>query len=187
MRVVGGFLKRRKLTFPRRTSVRPMTDRMKETLFNILGDTLVHERVLDLFSGSGSIGLEAISRGCEHVVFVDARRSNGAIIMKNLKTLEVSSKACVICSDAERGIGRLEKRGEQFGIIFIDPPYNKGLTKTILLRIDQSVILHPASRVIIHHSVHEDLPRMLNRLQVDRSIKIGQAKLSFLSMNAGAA
>ncbi len=180
MRIISGEFKSRKLDFKCSPSVRPMTDRMKETLFNILGETVRGARVLDLFAGSGSIGLEALSRGAEQVTFVEVDPANCKIILKNIESLGIGKKAKVVTKDAFLAIKRLESEGEKYGLIFTDPPYDKGLMKKILLDLDQSDILSPHARVISHHSAHEGLPDMLTSLLVERSKEIGQARLSFL-------
>ncbi len=180
MRIISGEFKSRKLDFKCSPSVRPMTDRMKETLFNILGETVRGARVLDLFAGSGSIGLEALSRGAEQAVFVESDPANCKIIFKNIENLGIGKKAKVINKDVFLAMKRLESEGGKYNLIFTDPPYDKGLMKKILLDLDQSDILSPHFRLICHHSAHEDLPDTLTSLLVERSKEIGQARLSFL-------
>lgn len=180
MRIIGGEFKSRKLDFKCSPTVRPMTDRMKETLFNILGETVHGTQVLDLFAGSGSIGLEALSRGAERVVFVESDPTNCKIIFKNLESLGIGRRAKVITADAFKVVKRLESEGKKYDLIFTDPPYDKGLMKKILLDLDQSDILSPHLRLVCHHSAHEDLPDTLTSLLVERSKEIGQARLSFL-------
>ncbi|MBI4431398.1 MAG: 16S rRNA (guanine(966)-N(2))-methyltransferase RsmD [Candidatus Omnitrophica bacterium] len=180
MRIIGGEFKSRRLKFKCDPSVRPMTDRMRETLFNILGETVLNARVLDVFAGSGSIGLEALSRSASEVVFVELNSINISIIKRNLAELGLSRKAAIIKSDALKALSRLEGRAENFNLIFLDPPYNKGVMKKILPLLERSDILAPHARVIFHHSAKEDIPNTLTSLLVERSEKIGQARLSFL-------
>ena len=180
MRIIGGEFKRRKLNFRCDPSVRPMADRMKETLFNILGETVIESNVLDLFAGSGSLGLEALSRGARHVVFVESNFANCGIIFRNIEQFNLVGKAEIVKSDAEKALLRLKYAGKLFNLIFTDPPYNKGLTKITLLHLDQSDILAPHVRIICHHSTKENLPDKFTSLLVERSEKIGQARLSFL-------
>lgn len=184
MRIIAGYLKSRKLDFPRDSSVRPMTDRMRETLFNILGTSVINAQVLDIFSGSGSIGIEALSRGARRVIFVDQNPGALKIIRKNLAALSLEDKAALICSDAVRAVSDLESDRQTFDIVFTDPPYDKGFMKKILLRLDQSDILPHHVKVVCHHSAHEELPSTLNCLLAERSEKIGQARLSFLIKTA---
>lgn len=158
-----------------------MTDRAKEVIFGTLGDLAVGARVLDLFAGSGSLGLEALSRGAEKVIFVErgpgARRS----LVGNLRNLALEGRAEVLPMDVFRALRQLEKREESFSLIFLDPPYNKGLVKKLLNRLDRSAIVTPLTELLVHHSRQEILPEGLETLRVRREKRIGQACLSFLS------
>ena len=181
MRIIAGEFRSRKLVFPKSKLTRPMMDRMKESVFNILGETIEGANVLDLFAGSGSLGLEALSRGAKEVVFVE----NGAWAIKtirdNLKNLALTKKASVITQEASQALKRLERDGKSFEIIFLDPPYNEGVVKKILIRLEGSVIVTPLTQIILHHSRQEKLPETLEKLEVLREKRFGQACLSFLS------
>lgn len=159
-------------------------DRLKETIFNVLGNVLVNATVLDLFSGSGSLGLESLSRGAKRVIFVEKNPWGYKCIQKNLCRLELVDRSNLITKSVDRAIRTLEKKGEIFSIIFLDPPYNKGLVKKILNQLDHSVILTPHTQIIVHHSRQEKLPESLERIEVLREKRIGQACLSFLSGKA---
>ncbi len=158
-----------------------MTDRAKETIFNILGETVSGGMVLDLFSGSGSLGLEALSRGASHVTFVEkgpwARKS----ILENLKQLHLEKKATFLEWDVFRALRTLDKKGKTFTLIFADPPYNQGLVKKILNQLDHSDIFTSLTQLVLHRSRQEKLPDSLENLRVLREKQIGQACLSFLS------
>jgi 16S rRNA (guanine(966)-N(2))-methyltransferase RsmD len=154
---------------------------MKEMIFNILGEMVADSTVLDLFSGSGSLGLEALSRGARDVTFVENGVWAQKTIRKNLHELGLEKRAKLICRDAFQVLRELAGRGENFTLIFLDPPYNKGLVKKLLNHLDQSDIVSPFSQVILHRSRQEDLPEGLKRLQVVREKEVGQACLSFLS------
>lgn len=181
MRIIAGELRSRKLAFPRSKKTRPMTDRAKETLFNILGDTVQGARVLDLFAGSGSLGLEALSRGAERVVFVERGAWAHRSLLDNVKSLGLEKRASLIRQDIFRALKDLSRRGETFSLIFLDPPYNKGLVKKILNLLDRSAIVTPLTQLIVHRSRQEKLPETFERLRVIREKPIGQACLSFLS------
>ena len=182
MRIIGGYLKRRKISFPKTRMTRPMTDRAKETIFNILGELCKSAVVLDLFAGSGSLGLEALSRGANEVVFVDESKAPQLCIQENLTLLEISPKQGIILKKpAEAAIQYLQKQAKSFNLIFLDPPHNKGLIKKILHQLDASDIVAPFGNIVVGHSNHEGLPNHLETISFVRSVKIGQTFMSFLT------
>ena len=181
MRIISGEFKSRHLSFPKSKKTRPMTDRAKETIFNILGETVIKTKVLDLFAGSGSLGLEALSRGASHVTFVENGAWAEKSLLANLKTLNLQSKAVFLRQDVIRVLEKLQNGSETFSLIFLDPPYNQGLVKKILNLLDQSDIVSPLTQLIVHRSRQERLPETLGKLKVLREKQIGQACLSFLS------
>lgn len=179
MRIISGEFKSRKLQFPKTKLTRPMTDRAKETLFNIVGSLVEGKHVLDLFSGSGSVGCEALSRGALDVTFVDAADWATKVIRQNLKSLDIEYKGEIIQMDALRAIRKLEKNGRVFSLVFVDPPYNQGLIKKTLNQLDQSAILAPFAQICVGHSRQEPLPEGLRFLKLARTKQIGQSYLSF--------
>lgn len=179
MRIIGGELKSRKIQFPKSRLTRPMTDRTKETVFNIIGGLVDGKHILDLFAGSGSLGLEALSRGALDVIFVDQAEWSVKVVRKNLVQLGLENKAKVYKGDVMRLIRKFEKDGNVFSLVFVDPPFNRGLVKKTLHRLDQSVILAPFAQVVVGHSRQEQLPESLQTLKLTRTKKIGQACLSF--------
>ena len=181
MRIISGDMGSRRIRFPKSKKTRPMTDRAKEMIFNILSDSIQGAKVLDLFAGSGSLGIESLSRGAEHVIFVENGPWAKKSLLNNLQALGLNEKSRVIFKDVFRTIGALEQKGKNFTFIFLDPPYNKGLVKKILNRLDRSDIVTPLTQLILHHSRQEQLPESLESLQVLREKRFGQACLSFLS------
>lgn len=158
-----------------------MTDRAKETLFGILGEIISGAQVLDLFAGSGSLGLEALSRGAVRVTFVEKAPWGISCILQNLENLKLGEKADLIREDIFLALGKLERQRETFSVVFLDPPYNQGLVKKILMRLERSDIVSAQTQLILHHSRQEKLPEALGRFRVLREKRIGQACLSFLS------
>lgn len=181
MRIISGEFRSRRLSFPKSKQTRPMMDRAKETIFNILGETLKGVRVLDLFAGSGSLGLEALSRGAAWVTFVERGAGAQKSIWANLQKLGLEEKAILIRKDVIQAIKNLDRKGETFGLIFLDPPYNQGVVEKILIRLDQSDIVAPFTRLVVHRSRQEQLPETFEKIRVLREKRIGQACLSFLS------
>ncbi len=131
MRVIAGKARRLLLKTVPGSDTRPTTDRIKETLFNILQNELYDIRFLDLFSGSGGIGIEALSRGARTAFFVDSSKAAVSCIRENLETTRLAPQARVFSCDVMTALGRLEKE-EPFQIIFMDPPYGKELERRVL-------------------------------------------------------
>ena len=181
MRIIGGVLKRRKLCFPSTQATRPVTDRAKETIFNVLGTLCEETIVLDLFAGSGSLGIEALSRGASEVYFVDSEKPAYSCIHQNLETLNLKSQGHILGIPVMEAIKKLEKRAKKFNLIFLDPPHNKGLIKKVLHQLDHSDIVAPFSMIVIGRSNLEGLPEDLKTLSLYREIKIGQTFVNWLT------
>lgn len=153
MRVIAGKARRLPLVAPSGRDTRPTTDRIKETLFNIIQDEVPDCRFLDLFSGSGGIGIEALSRGAAHAVFVDFGREPLACIRTNLAKTRLQEQATVLPADVSHGISKLEKMGQVFDIVYADPPYQKGFEPKILERFAHSPVVRPGGLIILESSL----------------------------------
>ncbi|MEW6355613.1 MAG: 16S rRNA (guanine(966)-N(2))-methyltransferase RsmD [Planctomycetota bacterium] len=158
MRVIGGAARGMKLHSPKGTEVRPMLDRVKEALFNILADRFAGASVLDLFAGTGSLGIEALSRGAEHVVFVERDRVCVESIERNLEHTRFQDRADIIRHDALRSLPRIQKLERAFDIVFIDPPYAMTATQAAmqplertLKAMDEKDLFAPEAVLMIHH------------------------------------
>ena len=123
MRVIAGSARSLKLATIDSMDARPTTDRIKETLFNMLSNDIPGCRFLDVFSGSGAIGIEALSRGAAMAVFVENSRKAVECINKNLAFTKLADRAQVLSADAVQAVGMLERQGQAFDVIFMDPPY----------------------------------------------------------------
>ena len=152
MRVIAGKARRLPLVSPEGKDTRPTTDRIKETLFNILQDDVPGCEFLDLFSGSGGIGIEAISRGAKHATFVEFGREALACIRTNLNKTKLSEQATVLPIEVTYAISKLETQGKVFDIIYADPPYRKGFEEKILLLLATSKIVKSGSLIIVESS-----------------------------------
>jgi len=140
MRVISGTANRRRLVTPKGLKVRPTTDRIKETLFNILAPRIADIRFLDLFAGSGGIGIEALSRGAAGCVFVDNDKDSMRCIKENLESCKLADRAQTVFSDATRAVAGLKTQGRKFDIIFMDPPYGKEIEKEVLYTMRDSIL-----------------------------------------------
>ncbi|MDI6816380.1 MAG: 16S rRNA (guanine(966)-N(2))-methyltransferase RsmD [Actinomycetota bacterium] len=123
MRVISGSAKGTKLRTAKGLDIRPTADRVKESLFNIIGDATREALVLDLFAGTGALGIESLSRGAKFAYFVDSSRISTEIIEKNLELTKLAARASVLKQDVEDALNRLNKQGVRFDLIFLDPPY----------------------------------------------------------------
>jgi len=182
MRIISGTSKGRKLITPKRYSLRPTSDRVKESLFNILGGEVEGKVVLDLFAGTGNLGIEALSRGAERVIFVEKGRQALQIIQTNLNQFGLADRSEILPKDVNRAIGILKQRGECFDLILMDPPYEKGLIQRTLMKLNTHPIYHGDSILVIEHNRREPLPHILDEWNLIRQQKIGDTLLSFLTL-----
>lgn len=152
MRIIAGRFRGRTLATPKSRTVRPTADRVREAVFSILGDRVVGSRVLDLFAGTGALGLEALSRGASCAVFVDSHPSSTALIRTNLARCGIHApEGEILALNAAAAVSRLASQNRLFDLIFMDPPYGKGwIGKT--LEILQPVTASDALVVAEHHA-----------------------------------
>lgn len=149
MRVIAGKARRMTLITPQGLSTRPTTDRIKESLFNIINFDLQDCKFLDLFSGSGAIGIEALSRGAKKAVFIEQNPDAIHCIKENLAKTNLSENASVLHGDVISWLQTLGDKEEKFGIIFMDPPYEAGIVQQSLQVIKDSNLLEPHGYVIV--------------------------------------
>jgi len=155
MRVIAGSARRLLLSTPKGMDTRPTSDQIKETLFNILMPYLYDANFLDLFSGSGGIGIEALSRGSKHAVFVENSKPALKCIEDNLKNTHFTDVASVYPLDVYSALNQLEGK-EKFDIVFMDPPYNHEYEKIVLERLAHSKIIDEDSLIVIEASKETD-------------------------------
>lgn len=160
MRIIAGKFKGRTLITMKDQSIRPTTDRVKESIFNLIQGYVEDAKVLDLFAGSGALGIEALSRGASSVTFAD--RSNDSIETVNTNLKKVSGKVNVIRKDFLSTIDYLSARKEKFDIIFLDPPYKQGLDKAAIDKIDEAGVLAEDGIIVVERS-REDEPMELTK------------------------
>lgn len=164
MRIVGGIYKSRQIDMPKGVDIRPTQDKVREAVFNILGD-VGGKTVLELFAGSGAFGIEAISRGAKSVTFVDNNFRCVRTIRSNLETLGIdSSKYNIIKTDALTAPSRLAADGRSFDIVFLDPPYYRDMARKCLIKIDYYDILSPVALVLVEHFKKDALDAQLKGL-----------------------
>lgn len=179
MRVISGSVGGLSLTVPKK--VRPTTDRVRESVFNILTSrfSLTAIDVLDLFAGTGALGIEALSRGAHSAVFVDASPDAQKIIRANLKTTKLLNRGRILRAYALKGIGILEDQGLRFGGVFLDPPYEEGWVDKTLRRLARSSILRTGAWVVVEHAQHEAGAASYAPLVLTDSRRYGTTGVSF--------
>lgn len=153
MRVIAGSARRLQLKTMEGMNTRPTTDRLKETLFNMINNQLYDCTFLDLFAGSGGIGIEALSRGARLAVFVDDNRNAIKCVNDNLVHTKLADKAKVLNVDYKTALKKLNKEDNFFDIIFLDPPYNHLFEKEVLIYLRESVLINQDSLIIIEASL----------------------------------
>lgn len=156
MRVIAGKAKRLPLKTPKGMDTRPTTDRIKETLFNMIQDELYDIHFLDLFSGSGAIGIEALSRGAKDACFVEQNKAAAEIIRQNLVFTKLNEQAEVLVCSALASLTLLQNK-EKFHVVFMDPPYGKGLEAEILKNPAFYAILQEKALIIVEADLDTDL------------------------------
>jgi 16S rRNA (guanine966-N2)-methyltransferase len=181
MRIISGTSKGRKLVTLKSQSLRPTSDRVKESIFNILREEIEGGMVLDLFAGTGNLGIEALSRGAKKVIFVEKGRHALGLIQRNLAQFGLEEQSEILPTDANRAIGILKQRGKTFDLIFMDPPYEKGLIEETLTKLSSHQIYHRDSILVIEHHRRELLPPIINRWNLIRQRQMGDTVISFLT------
>ncbi len=174
MRVIAGTLKGRKLDAPDWEGLRPTSDKLRETLFNVLAPRIAGARVMDGYAGTGAVGIEAISRGASHVTFVEQDRRAAALIASNLKKCGISDGYAIIQASVLQAIRGLTA----FDVILLDPPYDSDFHDALPHVGD---IVKPDGIVILEHATRTETPAAAGRLVRVRELKSGDSALTFYS------
>jgi len=183
VRVIGGEFKGRKLSVTRGRLIRPTSDRVREAIFDILGPTWTFRRVLDLFAGTGSLGIEALSRGAEEAVFVEQGKGALTVLKENMKALGLQSKSWVLPLPTKKGIAVLGERGEVFDLIFMDPPYGKDVVGKTIEEIVRRGILAATGVIVAEHASRDRILPPLG-LELSQQRRYGDTTVSFFQKQA---
>ena len=181
MRVIAGSARRLLLKAPDGMDTRPTADRVKESLFNMLNPDLYGCAFLDLFSGSGAIGIEALSRGAQRAVLVDASMECAGIIKQNLEVTNLGENAEIINEDVYAAIERLGRRGDKFDIIFMDPPYAAGYYVPVMEAIKKADILAAEGYIVAESAKGVDFTAA-EGFKIFKERKCGPAVMNFLNL-----
>jgi 16S rRNA (guanine966-N2)-methyltransferase len=178
MRIIAGEFKGRRLKAPKWAGLRPTSDKLRETLFNILAPRVAGARVLDVFAGTGAVGLESLSRGAAQAVFVEADRRGAALIEENAALCGVADRCVIIRDTAERALAR-RMPGDRFDIVVLDPPYD---FEPLAEVIDGAArLLAPGGVLILEHSARRTLPD-LERWRGVRTVRSGDSALTLFEV-----
>jgi 16S rRNA (guanine(966)-N(2))-methyltransferase RsmD len=177
MRVIAGEFKGRNLKSPPSLQVRPTSDRLRETLFNVIAAHVPESRFLDLCAGSGAVGIEALSRGAAHATFVDRSRRSCQLIESNLALCRVpEEQRDIYCSEASEFLKQNQEN--PWDIIFLDPPYKENYLR-ILEILGSGKLLNDEGLLVVEHHHKTDLPETIGSLSRTRVLKQGDSALSF--------
>lgn len=175
MRIITGELKGRKLDTPIGNDVRPTTDKVKESIFNLLMTETEGSVCVDLFAGTGNLGLEALSRGASRCYFGDKSRDSINLIKSNIKKCKVEDRSIVLAGDYTKCLARVR---EKIDIFFLDPPYKDGLYEKCLEIIDSLDLLNEEGIIIAEHGARVDMPEKCGKLYKTKERKYGTIKVS---------
>lgn len=161
------------------TTTRPTSDRVKESLFNIISGYILNADVLDLYAGTGNLGIEALSRGAASAVFVDKRTGCVSVIRENLKSTGFFDRAHIMAENVEISIKKLSNRGEKFDIIFMDPPYNKNYICQTLDILQNNDIIKMNGIIVAERDLKDNIPNEMGCIKLYRNQRYGDTVLSF--------
>ena len=179
MRVTGGSVRGRRLAVFRGVDIRPTSDMVRKAIFDLLGQNLSGKRVLDLFAGTGSLGIEALSRGAAEALFIDHSVKAIELIRKNLNLCGLEGSGFVLRKNLRRGLlQRHPAFTEPFDLVFLDPPYGQGLIVPVLEELDQKRMLGSSSRVVAQSEKKGDLPERVGTLKTVKVRIYGATRIS---------
>ena len=185
MRVIAGIYKGRRLKTLEGMNVRPTSDRLRETLFNVLALQIEGARFIDICAGTGAVGIEAKSRGAASVTFIEASRKAAAIIEENLRYLGITDGVRVINRDALAALKKLAQGEMQFDLCYFDPPYESEIHSPVLWQIVKHNLLAEGGIVIVEHRRRLPLSPSYDQLRPYREIVQGETSLTFYAMERG--
>lgn len=187
--MIAGSARGRHLVTPQDSTVRPTADRVREALFSILTsrlDNLADSRVLDLFAGTGALGIEALSRGAADAVFVDSRRSSVRLVEKNLELTGFADKSRTLAMDARQALALLARQGARFDLIFCDPPYSDHeLRDQVLEQLGSGDLLTAHAVVVLEGATRDRVPETVGLLRRDDSRIYGDTAITFFTKSPG--
>ncbi len=188
MRIIAGSARGRRLFSPKDHRIRPTSDKVKEALFNILNGMIGSFSgcsILDIYAGTGNLGIEALSRGAAEAVFIDNHRDSVALVKKNLEMTGFSERSRVVLRDSIAALKSLEESGRTFRLVFIDPPYQQELLEKVMFYLASSSLIDATSFIIAEFSSKENPGASFGHLrEIDRRT-YGDTALAFFTLQTG--
>jgi 16S rRNA (guanine966-N2)-methyltransferase len=181
MRIISGNCKGRKLVQIKGKRIRPTSDHIREAIFNILGPQVKDTEVFDMFSGTGAMGIEALSRGAKNVVFSDISSQSCDTVRQNIQRCHFEKKSTVICRDVASNPSPQEIQGQKFDLIFMDPPYNKGLIQTIIRDNRFMNLISDNTIILAEHSIEDQLDIEVPGLDIYKQKKYSRTLISLIT------
>jgi 16S rRNA (guanine966-N2)-methyltransferase len=182
MRIISGRARGLKLNAPKNNDIRPTTDRIKESLFNIINPYVLDSEVLDLFAGTGSLGLECLSRGAKECVFVDSSKESIKVLNSNIKKANFVSESQVLNYEFNNALNSLKLKNRKFDIVFLDPPYYENMFIEAIKKIDSFDLINEDSIIVVEHDSVDKFPDTLGRIKKHRDKKYGNTTLTFYKL-----
>lgn len=180
MRIIAGKYRGRRLRAPHGRSIRPTSDRLREAIFNIIGPDIDGHNIVDIFAGTGAMGIEALSRGAGHAVFIDKQPLALACVRTNVEPLGAPDQWDIIRWDAGSNLRCLADRGLRFSYAFVDPPYNKHLVTRALENLIASEVMRTGSLIVVEHHKQEEIEPMDKRMSLWDQRRYGKTLVTFL-------
>jgi 16S rRNA (guanine966-N2)-methyltransferase len=181
LRIIGGQLRGKKLYPIKGQSIRPTADRVRESIFNILAFQLTGQTVLDLFAGTGALGIEALSRGAVFAYFLDNRSEAIRVIRQNLQACRLSQRSLAVQWDIGTNLACLRGCEPRPSLVLMDPPYNLGFVRSTLERLHQNGVLCREALLVVEHSKREQIPGDLQMFVLTDQRTYGKTLVSFLT------
>ena len=178
MRIIAGFYKGRRLYTPNDRNIRPTTDKVKEAIFSMIAPNIEDAVAVDLFAGTGNLGLEALSRGAAHCYFGDNSRESINLIKQNIVYCNASNVSTIYAGDYAKVLEKIKQKAD---VIFLDPPYREGLMLDCLSKITELDLLAEDGIIIAEHGAKEDLPEKIYGLVKQKEKKYGTITISIYS------
>lgn len=182
MRIIAGIAKGQTIQTLEGIATRPTLDRVKETLFGIIQFDLIERNVLDLFAGSGNLGFEALSRGANHVIFVDNNAKCSDIIKTNAEKLKFAEKCTIMKADYKQALSQLSNRNLRFDMVFLDPPYKSDLATDAISTLIDFNLLNQDAIIAIEHSNDVSIP-LLSGMKQKTTRRFHQTTVTLLQYN----
>ncbi len=180
LRIIGGEKKGRKLLSVKGRTTRPTADRMRESLFNILSTRVIGSNVIDLYAGTGALGLEALSRGAATAVFIDNNRNALSVIKQNIQTCDFGKQSNIIKWNILINLKCLEAQARCFDLVFMDPPYDTQCVHQTIVDLKHSNALNNGAMIVVEHSPEEEIPEEFLEFEIIDKRRYGRTLFSFL-------